>query len=64
MSRIAIIGNAGGGKSLLARHLGQSLGLPFHAIDDLRWGFRNRVVHLRSPRERRRWPTSVAPVMS
>ena len=37
MSRIAIIGNAGGGKSLLAQHLGQSLGLPVHTIDDVQW---------------------------
>jgi hypothetical protein len=37
MRRIAIIGNAGGGKSTLARRLGASLGLPVHEIDLLQW---------------------------
>ena len=35
--RIAIIGNAGGGKSVLARALGHALALPVHAIDDVQW---------------------------
>ena len=35
--RIAIIGNAGGGKSVLARTLGGALGLPVHTIDDVQW---------------------------
>lgn len=35
--RIAIIGNAGGGKSTLARALGQLLAMPVHAIDDVQW---------------------------
>ena len=38
MTRIAIIGNAGGGKSLLCQHLGRVLGLPTHSIDDVQWG--------------------------
>lgn len=37
MTRIAIIGNAGGGKSTLARELHALLGLPLHAIDQLQW---------------------------
>jgi hypothetical protein len=37
MERIAIIGNAGGGKSELARKLGVSLKLPVHTFDDLQW---------------------------
>jgi hypothetical protein len=37
VTRIAIIGNAGGGKSLLAAHLGRTLALPVHAIDDVQW---------------------------
>ena len=37
MERIAIIGNAGGGKSLLARALGRQLDLPVHTIDDVQW---------------------------
>lgn len=37
MTRIAIVGNAGGGKSLLARALGESLGLPVRVIDDVQW---------------------------
>jgi hypothetical protein len=38
MTRIAIIGNAGGGKSLLAQHLGRELRLPVHSVDDAQWG--------------------------
>ncbi len=38
MTRIAIIGNAGGGKSMLGRHLGRMLRLPVHSIDDVQWG--------------------------
>src|SRR5690242_10127984 len=37
MRRIAIIGNAGGGKSTLARRIGEALGLPVHEIDLLQW---------------------------
>lgn len=37
MQRIAIIGNAGGGKSVLARKLGESLDLPVYPFDDLQW---------------------------
>ena len=37
LHRIAIIGNAGGGKSVLARRLGRSLGLPVHSVDDVQW---------------------------
>jgi len=37
MDRIAIVGNAGGGKSVLARALGEALGLPVHTVDDVQW---------------------------
>jgi hypothetical protein len=37
MKRIAIIGNAGGGKSTLARRLGATLAIPVHEIDLLQW---------------------------
>jgi hypothetical protein len=37
MQRIAIIGNAGGGKSTLARKLGAALAIPVHEIDLLQW---------------------------
>ena len=37
MQRIAIIGNAGGGKSVLARRLGNALDLPVFQFDDLQW---------------------------
>jgi adenylate kinase family enzyme len=37
MTRIAVIGNAGGGKSTLARKLRDLLGLPLHAVDHLQW---------------------------
>lgn len=37
MTRIAIIGNAGGGKSTMSRKLRDLLGLPLHAIDQLQW---------------------------
>lgn len=37
MKRIAVIGNAGGGKSTLARRLARSLELPYHEIDAFQW---------------------------
>lgn len=37
MTRVAIIGNAGGGKSTLAACLGQALGLPVHHIDRIQY---------------------------
>jgi hypothetical protein len=37
MQRITIIGNAGGGKSVLARRLGNALDLPVFQFDDLQW---------------------------
>lgn len=37
MQRIAIIGNAGGGKSVLARKLGEGFDLPVYPFDDLQW---------------------------
>jgi len=37
MTRVAIIGNAGGGKSTLARRLGGRLGLPVFQVDQVQW---------------------------
>ena len=37
MRRIAVIGNAGGGKTTLARLLGDSLGLPVHHVDSIQY---------------------------
>lgn len=37
MTRVAIIGNAGGGKSTIARKLTAALGLPLYAVDQLQW---------------------------
>ena len=37
MQRIAIIGNAGGGKSVLARDLGMRLDLPVYEVDQVQW---------------------------
>lgn len=37
MKRVAILGNAGGGKSTLARRMGAALGLPVVALDGLLW---------------------------
>jgi len=37
MRRIAVIGNGGGGKSTLARTLGQHLGIPVHEVDEVQW---------------------------
>jgi adenylate kinase family enzyme len=37
MTRIAIIGNAGGGKSTVARRLRDLLELPLHSIDLMQW---------------------------
>jgi len=47
MQRIAIIGNAGGGKSVLARKLRDMLGIPVFTFDDLQW----RPGWTRSPEE-------------
>ena len=37
MRRIAIIGNGGGGKSTLARALGERLGIRVHEVDNVQW---------------------------
>lgn len=37
MTRVAIIGNAGGGKSTLSRILGCARNLPVYPIDHLQW---------------------------
>jgi GTPase SAR1 family protein len=37
VQKIAIIGNGGGGKSTLARRLGQELNLPVYSVDDYAW---------------------------
>lgn len=37
MTRIAVIGNAGGGKSTLSRKLSDALRLPLHSVDQLQW---------------------------
>jgi len=37
MSRVLITGNAGGGKSVLARKLAARRGLPYHEIDTIVW---------------------------
>jgi adenylate kinase family enzyme len=37
MTRISIIGNAGGGKSTVSRRLRDSLGLPLYPVDQLQW---------------------------
>ena len=37
MRRVAVFGNAGGGKSTLARQLAAITGLPLYAVDKLQW---------------------------
>lgn len=37
MKRVAIIGNAGGGKSTLARKLSRLHQLPYHSVDQIQW---------------------------
>ena len=37
MTRVAVIGNAGGGKSTLCREISAELGLPYHPIDKIQW---------------------------
>ena len=37
MTRVIIIGNAGGGKSTLSRRLAELTGLPYHSLDALMW---------------------------
>jgi hypothetical protein len=38
MKKIAVFGNAGGGKSTLARRLAELTGLPLHVVDMLKFG--------------------------
>jgi adenylate kinase family enzyme len=35
--RVAVIGNSGGGKTRLARRLGDELGVPVHEVDAVQW---------------------------
>ena len=37
MTRVAIVGNAGGGKSTLGRKLAAIHNLPFHSVDQIQW---------------------------
>lgn len=37
MQRVAVIGNAGGGKSTLTRTLGKVFNLPIHPVDRVQW---------------------------
>ena len=37
MKRVAVFGNAGGGKSTLARHLAEITRLPLHVLDKLQF---------------------------
>jgi adenylate kinase family enzyme len=37
VTRVAIVGNAGGGKSTLRRALSRRLGLPLYALDQIQW---------------------------
>ena len=37
MTRIAVIGNAGGGKTTLCRALGRRLDLPVYSVDSVQW---------------------------
>lgn len=37
MTRVAVIGNAGGGKSTMARKLAAAQNLPYHEVDLLQW---------------------------
>jgi adenylate kinase family enzyme len=37
MQRIAVIGNAGGGKTTMCRKIGQQLDIPVHHIDMIQW---------------------------
>jgi len=37
MRRVAIVGNAGGGKSTLGRRLAEHHGLPFFSVDQIQW---------------------------
>jgi hypothetical protein len=47
MERVAVIGNAGGGKSMLARKLGIMLDSPVYHFDDLQW----RAGWIRAPED-------------
>ena len=37
MGRVAVIGNAAGGKSAMCKALSESKGLPVHAVDKIQW---------------------------
>ena len=37
MMKVAVIGNAGGGKTTMCRKIGTRLGLPVHHVDMIQW---------------------------
>ena len=45
MKRVAVFGNAGGGKSTLARQLAEITGLPLHIVDMLKFRQGGTAVH-------------------
>ncbi|MCO8270652.1 adenylate kinase [Actinoplanes sp. TRM 88003] len=51
MQRILVYGVTGSGKSTLAARIGERLGLPYHAVDDLTW--RPGWVPLSEPEQRK-----------
>lgn len=37
MKKVAVFGNAGAGKSTLVKHLAETTGLPYHAVDQMKY---------------------------
>lgn len=37
MNKIAVIGNAGGGKSILSSYLSERIGVAYYAVDKIQW---------------------------
>jgi adenylate kinase family enzyme len=55
LSRIAVIGATGAGKTTLAHNIAQRLGYRHIEMDSLHWEPHWQVIHLRSPRETAEW---------
>jgi adenylate kinase family enzyme len=51
MRRVAVFGNAGGGKSTLARRLAELTKLPLHVLDMIQWRARDGDVPLEVPHD-------------
>ena len=51
MKKVAVFGNAGGGKSTLSKRLAETTGLPLHVLDKIKyqagaWPFQMKTINV------------------